>query len=356
MISSMKEAEELSQQYNVPSIDIILIGLNLLGVKSEKSGEWTRCRFRMRLLTYDWPFFFAVTIDSNSPYYHDGQYIWLGKKVIATASPIENDTCNDTYMRKSGRALTLNSNRRSVCYGCEFCGTYSLEPTDKNNLTIPSAMKQKAEDLLCSGMVEDFSKLESIGIVTGCFHNEQRLLEHLLMVRDVFGEFGFKGEIRYIGSQLTTQASLDTLAAENNDGFALYLTVECFERRTSLMRPKKSSVTLEKGRRILKWAKERGMETSLLYILGLDSLEAINKEFPNYVELLTRHPLINVFQIYIPGHLRLRDIEAHKMDYYLKARAILEKIFSKGEWPQGYDNYRSLWFTSYNQKPLRTLI
>ncbi len=343
---TMREVDQYARDYDVPPVDVMLLGLNLMGVSGFDPKISPRGRFRMVPHLFNWPFFFAVTIEPASPFLHDGRQVWLGDELIGDATPIEPDTCSETYCRKGGKVITLNSNSRSSCRGCQFCGTFSLIPDDFSDLLQEGNLRRKAQALLDDGMVTDYRRLESIGVVTGCFRNEQQCLDHLLLVNRVFGEFGFHGEVRYIGSQITRRESLETLHAAGT--FAIYLTVECFDRRERIMKRKKSKVTPERGRQILGWAKELGMDTSILYVLGLDSLESIVAEFPKYLPVLTRHPLINVFQLYQPWQAKLRHPLAHSLDYYLQARELLETIFAGGAWPLGYDNYRSLWYTQYS--------
>ena len=343
---TMSDVNRYAQDYNVPPVDVMLLGLNLMGVGGFDPKISPRGRFRMVPMMFNWPFFFAITINPESPFFHDGRQVWLGSNLIGEATPITPDTCSETYYRKGGRVITLNSNSRSSCRGCQFCGTFSLIPDDFSDLLQEENLRRKAQTLLDDGTMTDYRQIESIGVVTGCFRDEQECLNHLLMVNRVFGELGFSGEVRYLGSQITKRESLETLSSAGT--FAIYLTVECFDRRELIMKKKKSRVTLEWGREILGLAKELGMDTSMLYVLGLDSLESTAREFPKYRTVLTRHPLINVYQLYQPWQMRLRHSSAQTLDYYLQAREILEAAFSEGSWPFGYDNYRSLWYTQYD--------
>ena len=346
MISSVAQAEYLSNQYGIPKEEILLIGLNLCGVNYRNNAEIKRGRFRMNPTGLNKPFFFAMTVTSDSPYYHDGHGIFLGEEFIGYASDVATDTCTDTYHRNYRRHFTINSNARSTCSGCKFCGTYEMK-SEEHGLLSRKAMRESARALIS----HNGSVPESIGLVTACFPNENELVSHLIMLREVYEEFGFSGEIQYIGSQLTSEKSLDILSRRGK--FALYFSVEAFERRGMLMRPEKARMTLDAGRDILKTASEMGIETSMLYILGLDSLDAIKKEFPEYAEVFTRHPLVQLIQNYVPRHESLKDGEAHDLDYYLKARKFIESIFNpKGIYPRGWDNYRAPWFGWYGERRL----
>lgn len=244
--------------------------------------------------------------------------------------------------------MTLNSNSRTNCRGCAFCGTYGLEETDQA-LTTPEAIKNKANDIQAE-LQSDLSSLESIGIVTGCFPNEDRLVDHLLMIRQIFAENGFAGELQYIGSQLKTPEKIKQVA--ESGPFALYLTVESFQKRQQLMKKTKSSLTLESGRKVLAAAQSLGAETSFLYIAGLDDHQAMREQFPLYKSLVSRLPQVQTFQAYNPQQLNLRNQEADRIEYFLQTRKIVEKTFPN-LLPIAGNNYRSLWFTSYANQHLK---
>lgn len=340
--------KQKSEQFSVPFIETALIGLNLKGVDYLlEDKNLTRGRFVMKPFGVEDKFFFALSIDTSSPYkYTEEGLVMLDDHLIGKAEALEEDTCDDTYFRMNKKAMTLNSNSRSSCQGCKFCGTYILDPNEDNDLTNETNLARKIESILKTNDMVDMGELDNIGIVTGCFATEEEALQHVLMVRKVFGEYGFKGELKYIGSQIRTEESLDKLVQTRP--FGLYLTVECFERRSEMMKPVKASLTLDTGRDLLEKAKEKGMETSMLYILGLDSLERVKQEFEKYTDVLTRHPVINLMQNYVPKHEALRDPEAKELDYYLKARVMIERIFeSTGFKPRLWENYRSPWLTNY---------
>lgn len=342
---TIQEAEVYARRHNVPLVDVLMMGLNLMGTSGFDTSITSRGRFRLVPAIHNWPFFFALTIDPESPFHHDGEQVWLSGELIGSASPIHPDTCSETYIRNSGRAMTLNSNSRSSCRGCKFCGTFSLIPEEFSNLLLEENLRKAAEGFLREGLVKSYIEMESIGVVTGCFRTDELCLQHLLMVQKVFGEFGFAGEIRYIGSQIRTTEAVDQLAEAGK--FSLYQTVECFERREMLMKRRKSGVSLQQHIDILGHAKAKGLNTSMLYILGLDGLPAIDTHFREFLPVLTRHPLINLMQVYQPHQVALRHQDAHSLDYYLQARQIVEGIFSPTLRPLGYDNYRSPWYSEY---------
>ncbi len=345
-LSTTAQAEKLAHEYQTPKEDVIHIALNLSGVHHQNVIN-DRGRFDLIMPGSNKPHRVALTI-TNSPdtrFAHDGSHVLLGDEVIGKATEIEKDTCTDTYWR-SATHLTLNSNSRSVCKGCNFCGTYSLERADEP-LNDESRLAQRANQL--SQEVGGFSHIEAIGVVTGCFPGEQPIVEHIKSIRKVFSQFGFKGEIQYIGSQLKSEQAIGQLI---DDGpFALYLTTEIFSRREALMKKQKSSLSLEEGRMVLQRTKMLGGQSSFLYIAGLDTLETIYEELPKFAGIVTRFPQLQTYQLYTPDQQQYRAPGANKLDYYLKLRQFAEQQFSDLK-PILFHNYRGLWYSQYRGQAL----
>ena len=357
ILTSLNEAKELSQKHGVPLVDILLLGLNMEGANNPLISTG-RMRFKISPdLTNGKDFYCAITNNPNSRWeIIDGIIQFKGSRV-GSIDGVEEDTCDSTYWRRfetiegkiKGTELTINSNSKSFCSGCEFCGTYNLNPKDQEekDLSTPKKVRKKIEALLDETGVEDLSHLVGAGIVTGCFPDEEMTLYHLNMLHDVLRqEYGFKGELKYIGAQIRSKKSLESLAAHGPTGIAQ--TVECFTRRDELLQPKKR-ITLDHSREILAKAKDLGITTSILYIMGLDNLDIFQEEMEKFIPHLTKMPLINTLQEYLPGQSKLRVQEARSMEYYLKARKIMEKIAVPFNFkPNVWENYRGLWFTGYD--------
>ncbi len=360
ILSSISEAEYFSDNLDIPLIDILLISMNLEGVHTNKINS-PRVRFKMRPVG-DQNYYFALTNDNQSRWIHDGKTINFLGEIIGYLHKVEEDTCDNTYFRRYvnlfgkeiGTELTLNSNSRSNCAGCKFCGTYKLDPEDREEkgLTAPEKLRKKLNKVVMDEGVTDLSHLLGIGIVTGCFRDETETLEHLLMINDVARkDFNFQGEIKYIGSQIRSKDSIKKLS-EYASPFGLLLTVECFTRRKAMLKAAKQ-MSLEDGREILAEAKSKGMSTTILYILGLDPLEVFEKEISLYKEIVTKMPIINTMQEYIKGQRKLRSPDANRIEYYLNSRKILESEYKDtGLIPNIWENYRGIFFTEYNGEKL----
>jgi len=352
MLKNLQEAYSLSERYEIPAEDIVLVALNCSGVNSDI--DLKRIRFHLKLDSCSEEFYIALPVVQDKSNFilskADSKLLFNGIP-IGSVREIENDTCDSTYFRRNKTSLTLNSNSRSACRGCKFCGTYVQDADDLNNLTNKERLNAKIDQVMEENNMRDLNSMVEVAICTGCFPNEEATLNHLLMVRESLYERGFSGELKYIGSQITSEDSLDFI--KEAFPFAYYFTVECFTRRKKLMKPLKSKVTLAQSRQILNSAKRRGFQTSILYIMGLDPSHIIGKELHEYLPHLTRFPVINLFQAYKPEDNALRYIDAFGMEYYLKLRKRIEGIYESSNFrPRPWENYRPLWYLKFGKEDL----
>ncbi len=357
ILKSMEQAHRLAEKYCVPVGDIIMMGLNMEGIDTGHS-EFKRVRFELSPSISEKHFYLALTNTDVSRWKHDGSAVYFEGELIGMAKEPENDTCDNTYFRRFlevggkriGTELTVNSNSRSSCAGCGFCGTYNLNPedADEKDLTTPLKMHRRIEKLLDDEGLDDLSHIVEVGVVTGCFNSEDKALEHLVMLSDVLrGSYGFEGELKYVGSEVRSEKALDELSKYAGPA-GISLTVECFTKRDKILKPSKR-ISLDEGRDVLGYAKSKGIRTTILYIMGIDPIEIFEEELPKYSGLLTKLPVINTMQEYEPRQAVWKDPEARDIEYYLKARGIVEEAFgATGLRPNVWENYRGLFFTRFN--------
>jgi len=343
------EASILSERFQIPQQDIILTALNLSGVSSDLPEK--RVRFRLTPNGTQKDFYFALCVNTApTPFKLTGSAIYLADEKIGSVSFIENDTCNDNYFRREGTELTLNTNSRSSCAGCAICGTYSLDADDKGRLLKKDILSQRITEILLEHGQKDCSNLYRVTVCTGCFGSEKTTVNHILDLSEVLEKFGFKGILRYIGSEITSESALDKIA-ERVPHFALSFSTEMFTRREKLLRKIKSRVSFEDIKKTLNGSMDRGIEANILYVLGLDSLSSFTEGFEQLQPLMNHFPVVNLFQIYSPEQVLLRNGEANRIEYYLEARRILEKMYETSTLrPESWENYRPLWYLSFGKE------
>lgn len=170
------------------------------------------------------------------------------------------------------------------------------------------------------------------------------------MIRKIVRKFGFKKEIKYIGSQIRSEEALDILK-DNANPFAISFALECFTRRNELLKPVKANINIKQIKEVLALS---NIKNTILYILGLDPYEIVIKEFEYLEPYLTRFPVINLFQAFTPEHENLRISEAKNIEYYLSVRKAIEDIFKNSQFrPRPWENYRSLWYSKFGNEELK---
>lgn len=362
MLKNLLETLTLSEIYNVPPEDILFTDFSLSGVRLNLPFTRVRFEFLPENISYFKTsyqnniskYFFALPTNPNSPYHIKNGCLTRKGEIIGKVKEIANDTCDSSYPRRGGTVLNLNPISKSLCHGCEFCHTLLQEARDREeNLQSEFALRNFLEAYLKKCELQNLSHLIQVAIVSGCFGSEQRVIEWLKMARKVLNKYKFSGELFYYGSEVTTEKSLDEI--EKIKPFGLCLSWECFENRRWRLRNIKATLTIEDAQEILAGAKERGVRTNFSYILGLESLEAMQKGFKELRPFINSFPVVNLFQVHC-GQDKLRYEDAWSIDYYIKARKILEQMFEDTNMrPRPWENYRSLWYLKFGDEVLNDI-
>lgn len=347
----------LSKKYNMPLESLLSVAINRYGILSNEIED-SRIRFSLGFEDSDVTTFFAVCVNTylDSPFKLVGEELKIGDKVIGHIKHIEKDTCTSTYFRDHKKAITFNSNSRSKCVGCTFCGTYSLDEEDNYDFSSKENVKEYFGKLLSENGIKDLSEMKNITVCTGCFEDEKHLVDHLYLLNDSFKEMNFNGNLNYIGSQLRTYSVIDDLLKEV-DNFSLFLTLEKFLDREKFMRREKASLTLEKAKELLQYVKEKGATATYLYILGLEDIETVKKYYSYFKDSVNKFPITQVFQDYTAKQEGYRCEEAKDFEYYLKARQAIMDIYKDTALiPEDWENFRSLNIDKGSMEPCKCLI
>lgn len=336
--------QKLAIEYGVSIQNVLAIALNRYGIIC-KGVDDNRLRFNLCLLGEDNETFFAVCVNTylDSPFELIGNELYLSGKLVGNVSNIEKDTCTSTYFRNNKKAITLNSNSRSKCVGCKFCGTYSLSEDDAVDFSSVSNIESYFASLLDKNNISSMKDIENITVCTGCFENEDALVKHLLDLKEGTSNLDFDGSINYIGSQLRDYDKVKLLKDTIGD-FGIYLTIEKFLDREKFMKKEKASLTLEKAWELLSYSSSIGVTSTFLYILGLEDLDTLRKYMEYFKDSINKFPIVQVFQDYTSHQEAYRCSEAHDVSYYLKARQIIDEIFRDSDLsPKLWECFRSLY-------------
>ncbi len=350
MIWNFKQVVRLSKEYDIPVTDILLISLNFYGLTSSVDNKRLRFKIKLDSLPRE-SFYLAVCINTTySPFSLINNQIFLNDFKIGIAVDIENDSCDSSYFRRNNTAYNINTNSRSNCSGCKFCGTYNQEANDSDALIIDKDFHRYMSKSLND---DERLKLKEIAICTGCFPKEENLVDHLLMIHRYCQNVNISPNIKYIGSQIGSPESFQKIA-DNMQSFSYYSTIECFERRKDLLRYSKANISFDELINRMDLAVLKSFSTTFLYILGLDSLSSIKNNFHILKSHINCFPVINIMQSFTSEQDTLRHEQANDIEYYLKARKIFEDIFrSSNMRPLLWENYRGLWYTKFGKESLR---
>jgi len=351
--------EYLARSYDIPVEDVLFIALNIYGV--DFKCDFNRMRMGVHVIDkkiFDYAqslgvldFYFALPINESSPFSVNGSQLLFDNRVIADAVEPSEDFCDSNYPRRNGTVLNINPNSRTSCRGCQFCYTGYQVPRDKKRMACEADVREFFEEWMKEKKESDLGSLIQVAVVTGCYNSNEELSSFLIMLRKVLGSYNFKGEIFYLGSQITNKETLEKLISIQP--FCYCLSLECFESRTSLLRDKKSDLTLESAFKLMSFAKSVGHRVNFSYVLGLEPLLTVEKYFLLARQYINSFPIINTLQVHKYHSQSLLTPEAINIEYFFEARKRLEKIFvDTGMRPQEWENYRSLWFLEFNKEKL----
>ena len=343
--------EQLAKEYNMSKENVLSIALNRYGLVIPNYPD-NRIRFNLNMNGHNT--FFAVCVNTylESPFTLRDNAIYLEDAPIGIVSNIEKDTCTSTYFRNNKQAITFNSNSRSKCVGCKFCGTYSLDDEDSIDFSTKDNIKDYFKDLLGKSNIPSMEHIKDVTICSGCFKSEDDLVNHLLLVNEAFKDLSFDGRINYIGSQLRDHDKIELINREIKR-FSLFLTIEKFLDREKFMRPEKASLTIPKAKDLLDYTKSLGITSTFLYILGLEDLETVTKYFAYLKDSVNKFPIIQVFQDYTKEQEKYRVPEAKDVSYYLEARKRINEIFADTNLnPEYWECFRSLYFDDQREAGL----
>ena len=349
ILSKLPEDRETLIDYSIktkiPLNDLIMIELNKFGVNSDVKSPRIRTNFSLLNNNLD-KFYLGLPNNKMSAFTQNSNSVFLYNIEIGKFSKIENDDCASSYFRKDGRVITLNSNSRSNCRGCKFCpNNLELNSEDKNLNTFDKLFQHLSN--ISNG---NMSKIERLTICTGCFGSEDKTLEHILLVNSVAKTLNFNGVLHYIGSEITGKETMRKIS-KNVDSFMYTFTIECFSNRESILKNTKSNLSIENYIEFMDIALSNSFKVNYIYVLGIDDFSV----FSHYTELLSKHvnmfPLINIFQPHEYKHWRLLSDDAHSIDYYIKARLLVENLYYNTDMrPNSWECYRPLWYFKFKDE------
>jgi hypothetical protein len=158
---------------------------------------------------------------------------------------------------------------------------------------------------------------------------------------------GFNGEVLYLGSELS---SYDGLAQLRGVGVPLVYVIswELFSNRDQMLHPLKRRLNLDLLCSTLELCRDMGVPATITYISGLEPLSEMKSGFRQISSLLTRFPVINIFQAHGPKQQAIQTPEAADITYLVETRKWIEAEFGNSCMrPRSWENYRGLWYSEF---------
>lgn len=355
---TIEHVARLAERYHMPLEDVLFIALNVHGVKLD--CEFGRIRMDFRLAENDQfryakergelDYFFALPVNPESEFILSGDVLSLGETTIGQAINPMEDVSDLYYFRRKKTVLNFNPNARSACAGCRFCYTSRLTPNDEQRVETADELKVFFENWMHKYCFADLSHLVQISVVTGNYRESDNLSHFLLELKRVVHGYRFGGIIFYLGSQIATPEQLKLLTEAQP--FGVCFSLEVFDRRNLLRRDKKS-LELKDAYEAMDLARRLGHEVNFSYIVGMEPLQVVEEHFRYFRDHVNKFPTINTFQKHRFQGPTLMDPSADRLEYFLEARQILERLFAEtGLRPLPWEDYRSLWFLTFGKEAL----
>lgn len=335
----------ISDSYAIPATDILLIAINLLGVRMVGAK---RIRIYLQLNTENIERLVIVSANppQDPPFFIKQGVLFMQNEVIGTVRVSEVDDAIGGYFRAEHSAITLNPAARSKCTGCVFCPN-TLESANDEYYNTGSQIEILLNSLAKQSKHQKLSDIIDLTVSSGCFIHEERAIEYLTMVREVMNRKGMSNtQLGVLSSVIRTNEGIKKLS--ELQPVMLWITLKCFERRTLLLKESKASLAISELPRILGTAKRYGVETSFTYIVGLDPLDKMIYGIESIVGELSYFPNLQIYQAHNLSMASYRQTDADSLLFFLKARQLLEQILAPTELvPTLWRNYRPLWYTNY---------
>ncbi|MEU6245359.1 hypothetical protein [Streptomyces sp. NPDC047024] len=167
----------------------------------------------------------------------------------------------------------------------------------------------------------------------------------------MLAEYSVEARLGFLTSVLRSEQAFEELAEVGP--FVLRLTAECFTRRDLLLKASKAVLATAWMPEVLRRAVAAGHGTSFTYIVGLDDFDALRSGVETLAPYVTEFPNFQVYQAHNRVMAGLRASGAGQLDYYLHARAAIERIMKPtGLRPTAWECYRPLWYFTFADETL----
>ncbi|MDF0668798.1 MAG: hypothetical protein P0119_22330 [Nitrospira sp.] len=348
--TTLDDIHRIASEHAMPWIDLLFIAVNANGASSTFDLPRVRTQLRPSGSMDAWQIILPLA-SGESPFFLDEKGLSLAGETVADLVTLENDDVVLTYLRGGGRSITLNTHARSACTGCVFCPNVIEDAAD--------AMINGVDGL--AGVLtwvradngwEDLSGVEVITVCSGCFQHPDAAVRHMTDLREAAKRQGFDGRLHLLSSVVRDRSHIEQLA-DGAGPFHLTLTLECFTRRSMLLKESKASLTLDDACRTLDFCKEGGVVGDFTYVAGIDPLADAIEGLKQLASHVTTFPRIQIYQAHNEYMRVVRPADTATIAFYVALREAIEPTFAeRGLRPVSWENYRPLWYTDFAGQPI----
>ncbi|GAA4901375.1 hypothetical protein LX16_0437 [Stackebrandtia albiflava] len=310
----------LAHRHQVGWGETLLIALNIHGLHGH--GD-TGAKVRMRVRPPEDEVYQLVlpTGVASSPFTVSEGELRVDGTPVAEVTDLRGDTAVSGYLRAGGRAATIHP-----------FGDAEGDPQASE-----AAYSRVLADLAISlPPGSTLADLDEVTVTSSAYRDEAAALADLAALRTAMSGLDMSARIGLLSSVVCTEDAMTRLA-ETVAPFTLFLDAD----------------RSEPAETVLAAARGRGHNTSFTYTVGHEPLDVMRDRLLPLAQYTTVWPSLNILQS-VPGGPAEHIAEpADRLDFFLQARTMLERIFAPTSLvPEPWRSYKGLWYREYAGEPL----
>ena len=279
-------------------------------------------------------------VRSTSPYLWDGIDLnaWDGSRrgwralqlypELVIRGPAEHSFFYERAVTSRGqRVLNLNENNGGCPVNCPLCPKSSLARA----ISVKRASTHRLTYVSWSSMKDcsTLARFDEIAVVTNAFETEEEAVGYLEGLVDAAIGLSFDGTVVWYGFNIRSEDAIANLAHyvhERRLRLRFIYTIETFERPFNAG-PKR--IPLDEAESILIRAGSYADEVLFSHIVGLDTLETMEREMDRFIGLGTSPILSDFFLADRDRASKVLKGDARDLEYYVRAREIIRSAIER---------------------------
>ncbi|MGH8791263.1 MAG: hypothetical protein ACRDXX_01270 [Stackebrandtia sp.] len=319
----------LANRHEVGWTETLLIALNIHGLHTGDAGTTVR----LKVQPPDEGEVFQMVLPAGrdtSPFSVDGtDHLCVDGTPVASVLELRADNAVGGYLRAGGLAATIRP----------FAGGDNPQPA-----AVEEAYAKLLANLAISLPIErTLADVEEVTVSGDEYVSEDAALRDLANLRNAMTRLSMRARIGLLSSTVRGPEAMARLA-ETVAPFTLFLNAD---------HPPGVEADVEGPAKALAGARAAGHDTSFTYTVGKDPLDAMREQLLPLAQYTTVWPSLYILQTTSDGEAAHIAEPAERLDFFLQARTMLERIFAPTSLiPEPWRCYRGLWYREYAGDPL----